>query len=84
MRKQFFVEFESDVFDKNSYNRETGEYGSFDHFGGNASTIKSAKSVIRYLRKLYAADNPRNFRVFDCFAGIDSETHHVPCVYFEE
>lgn len=84
MQKQFVVEFESDVFDKNRYNCKTSEYGSFDHFGGNASTIKSAKSVIRNLRKLYAVDNPRNFRVFDCFADIDPETNHAPCIYLEE
>ena len=83
--KQYFVEFESDKFDKLSYNHETDDYGSYIHFAGNASTLKSAKSVIRNARKnpSWAADHPRNFKVYDCWADIVPETNHVPCVYFE-
>ena len=65
--KQYFVEFESDKFDNLCYNPETDDYGSYIHFAGNASTIKSAKAVIRNARKnpSWVADHPRNFKVYD-------------------
>lgn len=71
--KQYFVEYESDRM----------ICGSYIHTAGMASTIKSAKSIIRNVRKNRAEYNPRNFKVFDSFADIDSETNHVPCVYEE-
>lgn len=72
--KQFFIEYTSDK----------KRCGSYTHTAGNASTIKSAKSIIRSTRKNEAVYNPRNFKVFDCWADVDEETNHVPCVYFEE
>ena len=83
--KQYFVEFESDKFNKSRYNPETDDYGCYTHFAGNASTIKSAKAVIRNIRKNpdLADDHPRNFKVYDCWADIDPATNHAPCVYFE-
>ena len=72
--KQYFVEYESDRMICNSYN----------HQGGNASTIKSAKSIIRNIRKTMAEYNPRNFRVYDSDGEIDEATNFVPCVYAEE
>lgn len=72
--KQYFVEYESDRM----------ICGSYNHSGGNASSIKSAKSIIRNLRKQVAGDNPRNFRVYDTLGEIDEATGFVPCVYSEE
>lgn len=72
--KQYFVEYESDRMICRSYN----------HPGGNASTIKSAKSVIKNIRKQMAEYNPRNFRVYDSLGEIDQATNFVPCVYFEQ
>ena len=47
MRKQFFVEYESDRFNRGMYNKKTKEYGCNVWDAGNASTIRSAKSIIR-------------------------------------
>lgn len=33
--KQYFVEYESDKYNRSHYCRETGEYGCFLHDGGN-------------------------------------------------
>ena len=71
--KQYFVEYESDK----------RICGSYNHIAGNASTINSAKSIIRKIRKMLAEENPRNFRVYDCWADVDEETNFVPCVYAE-
>ena len=71
--KQYFIEFESD--------RKV--CGSYRHPGGNASTVKSAKAVIRNLRRLEADQKPRNFRVYDSLGEIDEATNFVPCVYAE-
>lgn len=83
-RKQYFVEYESDRFNKGMYNRETGEYGSYIHDAGNAGTIKSAKSIIQKIRREHAGENPRNFKVYDSCADADKNTNFVPCVYTEE
>lgn len=70
-RKRFFVRFESDQ----------RICGSQDHFGGNAGSLKSAKTLISHIKDDYIEYNPRNFRVFDSFADVDPQTNHVPCVY---
>ena len=80
-QKQYFVEYESDKYNPNMWNRETESYGSYIHFAGNASTIRSAKSIISQIRKERADENPRDFRVYDTFADVDPETNHVPYVY---
>ena len=74
MCKQYFVEFESDKI----------VCRSKIHIACRASTIKSAKSIIRNIRKNYAEENPRNFKVFDSWADVDEETNFVPCVYEEK
>ena len=56
----------------------------YNHHGGNASTIKSAKSIIRNIRKTMAEYNPRNFKVYDSDGEIDEATNFVPCVYMED
>lgn len=73
-RKQFFVEYTSD--------RKC--CGCYTHNAGSASTITSAKRIIRNVRKNDAEYNPRDFKVFDCWADVDEATNHVPCVYVEE
>lgn len=73
MRKQYSIEYESD--------KRSG--GSEIWTAGNASTIRSAKSVIRNIRKNFAEQNPRNFVVYDVWADIDPVTNHVPVVYTE-
>ena len=72
--KQYFVRYERDRMVCDSY----------DHHGGNASTIKSAKSIIRNIRKTMDEQNPRNFMVYDIDAEIDESTNFVPCVYRED
>jgi hypothetical protein len=72
--KQYFVQYESDRI----------VCGSYDHPGGNASTIKSAKAIIRNIRRQMAGTNPRNFRVYDSLGEIDEATDFVPCVYAEQ
>ncbi len=84
MCKQFFVEYESDKFNHGMYNKETGEYGCYIHFGGNASSIRNAKAVIRQIRYGFASENPRNFKIYDSWADVNTETHFVPCVYSED
>lgn len=71
--KQYFIEYESD----------RRICGSYNHPGGNASTIQSAKSVIKNIRRMKAEHNPRNFRVYDSLGEIDPATNFVPCVYVE-
>ena len=84
MSKQFFVQYESDKFNRGMYNKETGEYGCFTHTGGNASSIKNAKTVIRKIRCDFAGENPRNFKVYDIWADTDTKTGFAPCVYSED
>ena len=72
--KQYFIQYESDLM----------ICGSCIHTFGNASTINSAKSIIRKLRKMLAEEDPRNFRVYDCWADVDKNTNFVPCVYSED
>lgn len=63
MSKQYFVRYES--------NKTWHNYGELtnDHFGGDASTIKSAKSIIRNIRKQATLEEEvRNFRIYDSWA----------------
>ena len=83
MTKRFFVKYESDQYNRMMFNLETMEYGSYEHSGGNASTLRIAKSVIRNIRRDFATENPRNFRVYDTYAAINEKTGYVPCVYEE-
>lgn len=73
---RYFIRFESDKV----------VCGSNDHMLCNASSVKSAKAAIRVYRNKEenAEHNPRNFRVYDCWAEVDPETDHVPCVYQED
>lgn len=71
--KQYFVLYDSDK----------KVCGSYEHEAGNASTIKSAKGVIRRVREIDKDNNPRNFRIYDCLADVDKATNFVPCVYRE-
>ena len=83
--KQYFIEYESDKFDWLAYDREKGERGSYTHYyGSHASTIKTAKSYIRKIRRELAEENPRNFRIYDSWADVDPVTNYVPCVYQED
>ena len=71
MHKRFFIEYESDRVICHS-NR---------HNAGNASTLKSAKAVIRNIRKNDTENNPRHFCVYDCWAETDPVTNFAPLVY---
>ena len=52
---------------------------------GRASTIESAKSIIRKTRKDNGIfSNPHNFRIYDCFAEVNEATGFVPFVYKEQ
>lgn len=83
--KQYFVEYVSDRYNRNEYDREKGDYGSYNHeYGSYASTIKTAKSYIRSIRKNHADENPRNFRIYDRWADVDTQTGFCPCVYQED
>ena len=73
MSKRYFVRYESDQL----------ICGEYDHFAGNASTIKSAKAIISGIR-CNNKHNPRNFRIYDSEADIDEATGFVPCVYKAE
>lgn len=70
--KRFYLEFES--------NRII--CGSNIHIYGYASTLKTARGYISRCRKIYANDNPRNFRIFDTQADVP-EDEPVPCIYSE-
>ena len=72
--KQFFLMYESDEL----------VCKSNDHIYGNANSIKTCKQYIRKIRLNKAQYNPRNFRIYDSFADIDSLTDFVPMVYRED
>ena len=57
MRKQFYLTYETDKV----------VCGSNEHFYGNASSIKTAQAYISRIRKEYASENPKNFKIFDCW-----------------
>ena len=82
--KRYFVMFKSDRFEKNMWDIERQEYGSYDHDYGSASSIKTCKGYISRIKKLYATENPRDFRIYDSWADVDPVTDHVPYVYREE
>lgn len=80
--KRFSVTYESDKYNNMIYNRATGEYGSYDHsYGTYASSVKTCKGYIKSIRKDYASENPRNFRVFDSWQ--EDEDGYSLCVYQE-
>lgn len=82
--KRYFVTFVSDKYDRNAYNPETGVYGTYEHDKGyRSNSLKTAKGYISRIKKEYAEDNPREFRVYDVDADIDPKTNFVPVVYFE-
>lgn len=83
MTKQFCVEYESDRYNRGRWNKQTQDYGCNTWEAGNTSTLRGAKAIIRNIRKNLAEDHPRNFRVYDSWADVDSETDFVPCVYSE-
>ena len=70
--KQFFMQYESDRIVCGSNKHE---------WGCRASSLATAKGYIRRCRKEKAAENPRNFRIFDSWADVDPSTNYVPCVY---
>lgn len=78
--KRYSLEFESDKIN-NFSSREDFRYS---HFYGFASTIKTAKSYISRVKKTYAEDNPRNFRIYDHYADVDPVTDYVPVVYQQD
>lgn len=71
--KRYFVEFESDRIICRS---NVHEYG-------RANSLKTAKSYISRIKKVYAEDNPRNIRIYDSWGDVDPNTNFVPCVYSE-
>lgn len=73
--KQYFLEYESDRIICGTNNHS---------YGTHASTLRTAKGYIGKVRKLQASENPRNFRIYDCWADVDPETDFVPCVYHED
>lgn len=61
------------------------DYDSYNHYYSlHASTIKTAKTYIKRIRKEYADENPRNFRIYDSWGEVDLLTNYVPCVYQEK
>lgn len=69
---RYFLEYESD--------RKL--CGTHSHTYGFASSQKTACGYIARCRKQCAAENPRNFRVFDSWGEV--KDGHVPCVYEED
>ena len=57
---------------------------SNNHVFGYASSLRAAKGYIGRAKRMYAEDNPRNFRVYDHWADVDPATDYVPCVYAVE
>lgn len=51
---------------------------------GNASSLKSAKSMITNYRRNNQEYEPADFEVFDCWADTDEKTGFAPCVYSEK
>lgn len=51
---------------------------------GNASSLKSAKSMISKYRRENQEYEPQDFEVFDCWEEVDNKTGFVPCVYKEK
>lgn len=84
-KKRYFVEYKSNRFDRLEYDTEKKEYGTYNHcYSVHASTIKTAKTYFNRIRKEFAEENPRDFRIYDSFADVDAVTNYVPCVYSEE
>ncbi|MGD6877873.1 hypothetical protein [Bacillus infantis] len=57
---------------------------SYNHQYGIANSIKTCRQYISKCKKRDAEYNPRNFRIYDHFADVDTETNYVPCVYQEQ
>lgn len=64
--KQYSMEYESDQVCCKKNN----------HVWGFASSIKTAKQYINKCRQSEAANHPRNFRIYDHFAEVDSIVYH--------
>jgi len=64
------------------YRSDRKRCNSYKHFGGYSSTIKTAKDYIGRIKKEEAEDNPRDFEIFDVYAGFDNDT--VPPVVYSE
>ena len=72
MTKRYSVEYESDkIICKSNI-----------HTYGRANSLKTAKGYISKIKKNYADENPRNFKIYDIY-GECGENEHVPCVYSE-
>ncbi|MEG0578375.1 MAG: hypothetical protein RR490_00420 [Niameybacter sp.] len=71
MHKQFYLQYKSDK----------KVCGDQDHTYGNASTVKTAKGYIAKAKRELVDENPRNFRVYDCWTP-DGEPAKI--VYTEE
>ena len=69
--KRYFTEYESDRM----------ICGSYHHVCGFANSLKTAKGYISKARKLYAGENPRNFKIYD--TQQDDENGCALCVYEE-
>ncbi len=80
-RARYFLEYESDRYDKKAWDAATKQYGSFIHCDGYHGTLKTCKGYISQIRREKANENPRNFRIYDSYADVDEATGHVPCVY---
>ena len=65
--KRYFVLYDDDV-------RKNQLWAS-------ASSIKTAKSYVRKVRNYHPELNPRNIRIFDGDADVDSASSFVPCIY---
>lgn len=75
MAKRFSVFFDSDRINHFS------NIGEHNHYYMDASSIKTAKGYISKIKKTFAEDNPRNFRIYDTWGDVDPATDFVPLVY---
>ena len=83
--KRYCIEFETDKPNGYRYDFKTDSYIKTNiRTAGYASTLSSAKSVIRNMKKNPEYENPRNFKVYDTFADVEEETNYIPCVYEEQ
>lgn len=70
--KQYSVYYESDQMICNS----------FDHFYGWTTSMRTARSYIGRIKKIYSKYNPRNFRIYDHSAEVEDD-EDIPCVFHE-
>ena len=69
--KQFSVYYESDRI----------ECRSNTHHWADASSLKTAKSYFKRIRK--SDPSARNIRIYDTWADLDPITNHTPIIYSE-